>query len=194
MSRARLGFVLAMLLVIFALGLFSGLKLPRLTGFSRSLQLYNTATILKQVQTLSELITVKYVMEKVVVLEDVKWFGDNRVLMVAHAVVKAGVDLGQVQPADCQVTGKKIALRLPPARITDAYLDDTQTKVIERTTGLLRTFDKNLEQNARQQAIDDIRRSARNSGILKDADGRAQEQLTNLLKQLGFEEVEFQAN
>jgi hypothetical protein len=89
------------------------------------------------------------------------------------------------------VSGKKIAIKLPPPQITDAYLDDKQTQVIERTTGLLRVFDKNLEQTARQNAIDDIRRAARNSGILKDAEERARAQLTSLCRRLGFEEVEF---
>ena len=72
---------------------------------------------------------------------------------------------------------------MPPPRVTDAYLDEKQTRVIERTTGLLRVFDKDLEQTARQNAVDDIRRSARNSGILKDADERARSQLKNLFHQ-----------
>jgi hypothetical protein len=38
---------------------------------------------------------------------------------------------------------------------------------------LLRSFDKDLEQNARKQAVEDINRAARNGGILKDADERA---------------------
>ena len=38
---------------------------------------------------------------------------------------------------------------------------------------------------------DDIRRSARVSGILKDAEDRAKDQLRLLLIQLGFEQVDF---
>ena len=56
---------------------------------------------------------------------------------------------------------------------------------------MLRQFAKYLEQNARSQAVDDIRRSARYSGILRDAEERARAQLTNLFTQLGFAEVEF---
>jgi Protein of unknown function (DUF4230) len=146
--------------------------------------------VLRQVQTLSQLVTIKYVMEKVVVLEDAKWYGENRVLLVAQGIVKAGVDLGQLKPADLQVSGKKITIWLSPAQITDAYLDDKETRVVERTTGLLRVFDKDLEQAARQNAVDDIRRAARTAGILKDADDRARAQLTILLTQMGFEDVE----
>jgi hypothetical protein len=145
---------------------------------------------LRQVQTLSQLVTVKYVMEKVVVMEDVKWFGESRVLLVANGVVKAGVDFSRLLPADVRVTEKKVALRLPAAQITDAYLDDRQTRVVERTTGLLRTFDKDLEQTARQMAVDDIRRGAKSAGILKDADDRARAQVQNLFEQMGLT-VEF---
>jgi hypothetical protein len=144
------------------------------------------------VQTLSQLVTVKYVLEKVVVMEDVKWFGESRVLLVANGVVKAGVDFSLLKAEDVRVTDKTIALRLPAAQITDAYLDDRQTRVVERTTGLLRTFDKDLEQTARLMAVDDIRRGARSAGILKDADDRARAQVQNLFEQMGLT-VEFVA-
>ncbi len=52
-------------------------------------------------------------------------------------------------------------------------------------------FDKDLEQTARQSAVNDIRRAAKISGILKDADDRAKAQLKNLFHQMGFTEVEF---
>jgi len=135
-------------------------------------------------------VTVKYVMEKVVVVEDAKWYGDNRVLMVAHGAVNAGINLEELQSGDLEISGKMIRIKLPAARITDAYLDDNETKIIERTTGLLRTFDKGLEQSARQQAVDDLRRAARNGGILREAEQRGREQIRALFHQLGYE-VEF---
>jgi len=56
----------------------------------------------------------------------------------------------------------------------------------------MREFNKDLEHNARQNAIEDIRRAARRSGINRDADERARLELKNLFGQLGFE-VEFQS-
>ena len=156
-------------------------------------RIQNTATMLKRVQTLSELVTVKYVLEKVVILEDVKWYGENRVLLVAHGVVKAGVDLQEIKPEDVRVDDKKVVVKLPPARITDVYLDDKKTRVVDRTTGLLRAFDKDLEQSARRQAVEDLSISARFNGINGDAEERARLQLTNLFHQLGLE-VEFVTN
>jgi hypothetical protein len=189
MQKFRVVFVLAALVILFVLGLWLGWGARRWMPGGGPAG-YNTATVLRQVQTLSQLVTVKYVMEKVVVMEDVKWFGESRVLLVANGVVKAGVDFSRLKPEDVRVTEKKVALRLPAAQITDAYLDDRQTRVVERTTGLLRTFDKDLEQTARQMAVDDLRRGARSAGILKDADDRARAQVQNLFEQMGLT-VEF---
>jgi len=47
-----------------------------------------------------------------------------------------------------------------------------------------------MEQTARQNAIEEIRRSARNSGILKDAEDRARAQLKHLFEPMGLQ-VEF---
>ncbi len=152
---------------------------------------WNTTSVVHEVQSLSDLVTVKYVMNKVVVLQDVKWYGENRVLLLAQGVVKAGIDLRKLQPVDVSISGKKISLRLPPAQITDAYLDDQASQVIDHTTGLLRAFDKDLEQSARQNAVDDIARAARHAGILDEAEKRGREELQNFFKRAGFESVEF---
>jgi hypothetical protein len=196
MSNRRVLLVAALLLValLLGLGVAIGWLAPRVLGLIARERTLNTPALLLQVQTVSELVTVKYVIEKVVVLEDVKWIsglGENRVLMVAQGIVKAGIDLSALKPNDLEVSGKTVRIRLPKARITEAYLDERQTRVIERTTGLLRMFDKDMEQNARQNAVEDIERAARNNGILKEADARAQAQLTHLFKQMGFESVVF---
>jgi hypothetical protein len=186
-------FVAALLLVLLAIiftgGLWLGFTGRWLKG--SSLHEENTATVVEQIQTLSDLVTVKYVVEKVEVLEDAKWYGENRVLLLAHGIVKAGIDLKRLKPGDVTVSGKKIIIRLPPPQVTDAYLDDQQTKVIDNTTGLLREFDKDLEQTARADAVDDIQRAARNNGILQDADERAKLELALFLHQAGFEQIEF---
>jgi hypothetical protein len=198
MFKNRLANVILVLAMVFVLGLFFGIRFPRWAASAGTPRVYNTATVLKQVQTLSQLVTVKYVMEKVEVLSDPPqnllrqfWFDDTHIVLVAHGIVKAGVDLSQLKPEDLKISEKRIVLTLPPAQITDAYLDDNRTQVVERNTGFLRSFNKDLEQTARQNAVDDIRRAARSGGILKDAEERARAMLTHLFRQLGFEEVEF---
>jgi hypothetical protein len=172
--------------------------LPRLATV-RERSVMDTPALLVQVQSLSQLTTVKYVMEKIVVLEDPPktllaqaFGGDNRVLLVAHGVVKAGVDLQRLRPGDLVISGRAVTVTLPPVEILDVYLDEEKTQVVERTTGLLRSFDTGLEQEARRIAVDDLRRAARQGGILVEAESRAREQLAGFLKQVGFDQVEFQ--
>jgi hypothetical protein len=198
MSKTRLAVLGGLILgLIFGLGLLVGIVLPRMAGLGSTPRTYNTAVLLRQVQTLSQLVTVKYVLEKVVILDDppqnpVRRLlpDETRVILVAHGIVKAGVDLSRLKSGDLKLSGNRIEITLPPAQVTDSYLDDAQTKVIERNTSFLRDFNKDLEQNARQTAVDDIRRAAKSSGILKDADDRARAQLRLLFEELGFE-VEF---
>jgi hypothetical protein len=199
MSKVRRILAGLLVAILFGAGLYSGFKLSGWRGFSASPKTYSTPVLLQQVQTLSELVTVKYVMEKVQVLEvpSENLLGQalgsqNRILMLAHGIVKAGIDFKKMKPQDLQVKDKQIIIiRLPPSQITDAYLDEKQTRVIDRQTGLLAPSDKDLEQTTRQGALFDIQRAARENGILKDAEERAQTQLKVFFQQLGFEKVEF---
>jgi hypothetical protein len=193
MARSRIAIVGLWICIVLGLFvLFWGVR-PMLTKVREKIPISNTPVLLRQIQSLGDLVTVKYVMEKVVLLEDVKWYGESRVLMVAHGVVKAGVNLQKISQEHVRIEEGKVVIKLPPPEITDVYLDDEKTQVIERTTGVLRSFDKDLEQNARRQAVDSLRRAARYGGIQKDADERARQQLTHLFQVLGYSKVEFEA-
>ena len=197
MANSRRSTIVVAVVALFFVGLFFGSHMPHLFGSKGASRMYDTPVLLQQVQTLSELVTVKYVLEKVEVWQDpptglVSQFvaGDNRVLLLARGVVKAGVDFHQLKAEDIRIDGKTIWINLPPAHITDAYLDDKETKVVERSTGFLRSFDKDLEQNVRLTAVNDMRQSASRGGILRDANDRARTQLGAFFRALGFERVE----
>lgn len=182
--------VLGMVVVIAAgAGAFLGFQLPRMPSPAPTPAAapMTTATLIQEVQGLSELVTVKYVLEKVVVLADARWYGDNRVLLLAHGVVKAGVDLRRLGPEDLTLETDRVTVTLPPPAITDVYLDENKTRVIEHSTGLLRAFDKDLQIAARRHAVDELRRSALHNGIHEDAQEQARQLLTRFFDQLGFE-------
>jgi hypothetical protein len=198
MRKIRLLFGLVVILAAIGFGLVLGSRFATMFGLGNAAQPLNSAAILEQVKGLSQLVTVKYVLQKVVGREEPAdsplgqmFSGMNRVIIIAHGVIKAGVDFERLAPGDITVSGQRVSIRLPPSQILDAYLDDQQTQVVERSTGLFRPFDKQLEQAVRAAAVDDLRRAARAQGILKDADERAREQLRRLFEQLGFAEVEF---
>lgn len=188
--------ILVAVIAVFLVGLLAGFVFLA-PAHRPPAKILNTATILQQVQGLSQLVTVRYILEKAVILEDPKTvFGlevpgrQSRVILLAHGVVKSGIDFTQMREGDIQVSGQKVVLRLPPAILTDAYLDDKQTRVLERSTGILRSFDKELEQSARQQARGEIMAAARDLGITTEATERARLELSNFLRGLGFTEIE----
>ncbi|HOC00985.1 MAG TPA: DUF4230 domain-containing protein [Verrucomicrobiota bacterium] len=191
-TRNRLtALAISLLAIALGLGLAFGWTVVRLLRPDRTPRFTNTAAVLTQIQSLAQLVTVKYVMEKVVILEDVRIYGESRVLLVAHGVVKAGVDLSKIERGDIDVDGTNVIIRLPRCTITDVYLDEDKTQVLEHSTGLLRRFDKDLQQNARREGLDAIRRAARDSGILDEAQIRAELQLRLFFGQFGFTEIEF---
>ncbi len=186
------------LLCLFTAGILLGVVGARWLKRPAGLQLIGTSTVVQRVQTLADLVTVKYVLEKVVILDAPPQStlgeyiqGDNRVMLLAHGIVKAGVDLRDITLADMVVAGKNIRVRLPAAHITDCYLDEQKTQVIDWKLGFLRAFDKDLEETARREALADIRSGALASGILRDASERAQWQLAAFLHEAGYEQVEF---
>jgi hypothetical protein len=191
---------LMLVLAAIGFGLVLGSRFAGALGLGPQPRALDAPALLEQVKGLSQLVTVKYVLQKVVGREEPAestlgqmFSGMNRVIIIAHGVIKAGVDLERLGPGDLTVAGQRVLLRLPPAQIFDVYLDDQKTQVVERSTGLFRPFDKQLEQTVRAMAVDDLRRAARAHGILQEAEDRAREQLRRLFEQLGFTEVEFPA-
>jgi hypothetical protein len=185
---------------IFLLGLYFGIKLPRLLAPKGAARAYDTPLLLQQIQTLSDLVTVKYTLEKVEVWTDPPpavlslFAGESRILLLAQGTVKAGIDFSKIKSDDISIHERTITIKLPPAQITDCYLNDNETKVIERTTGFLRSFDKDLEQRIRTTVLDDMRRDALRGNIRKEAEERARQQLAAFFKAVGFEKVEFPLN
>ena len=185
------GLALGILLGMLGLGMLGGWWVGRWMGTGAGTpKIADSPTMIRQVQGLNQLVSVKYVLEKVILVEDAKWYGDSRVLMVANGVAKAGVDLSKLKAGDFEVEGKRVRVSLPRPQLLDVYLDDRRTQVVERSTGVLREFDKGLEQEARRQAVDQMRLAVRDAGIFRDAEERAGSQVEALLRRAGFEEVE----
>jgi hypothetical protein len=153
-------------------------------------------TIIHSVRSLARLETIQYSVEKVITAESGQGpfgflFGD-RLLLVAHGVVIAGVDLEKLSPNDLRLENGVLYVRLPSAEIFIATLDNAKSYVYDRETGVLTKGNIQLETEARRAAEEEIRKAALEDGILEQANRNAQAYLLRLFLQLGYRDVIFE--
>lgn len=117
--------------------------------------------------------------------------GDEVTLYSAGDVI-AGIDLSMLQPTDVRrEPNGTIVLKLPPPQILVSRVDNRETHVITRKTGVFRKADQQLEGRARQFAEQSIRNEAMRKGILALASQNGEIKLADLLHALGFQRVRF---
>jgi hypothetical protein len=150
--------------------------------------------VVAQIQQLNELATVRYTIQKVVGLkEDKVPIGSESILLIMQASVQAGVDLGNMRSSDVTVrSGSTVVLRLPPAQILNVSVDEKETKVWDRQKTWWAPwipYSKDFEQRARLLGVESIRQAALDMGILKQAEGNAEESIRTLLQLAGVKTV-----
>jgi hypothetical protein len=154
-------------------------------------------TVVDRIQRLQRLETVVYTMDKVVTgAKENPIFPDflagDRLLMLVHGEVVAGIDFSSLNPGDVKVDGKHVHLHIPASRVFSTRLDSGKTRVYSRQTGLLVPTDPNLETEVRQEAERQLQEAALADGILHTAQQNAASTITSLLQGLGFEKIEFE--
>lgn len=152
------------------------------------------AAVVLRIQELGRLETSSYTIEKIVeagadkgALRDFL-FGD-KLLLVAHGEVVAGVDLAKLAATDVRADGKAVRVTLPKPEVLHVRLDSEKTRVFDRKQGILARPDKDLESEARLAAEVAIKDAACGAGILGDAAENAMRQVRTLLGALGFTDV-----
>lgn len=150
--------------------------------------------VVQRIQRLQRLETVVYSMEKIVAgAQDnaylPKFLGGDRILLIVHGEVTAGIDLAKLDESKINITGRRIEIALPPAEIFATRIDNERTRVYSRETGLFTTPDPNLESEARREAERQIGQSAIASGILRTAADNGRATVTGLLQALGFDSI-----
>ncbi|MGB6387842.1 MAG: DUF4230 domain-containing protein [Terriglobales bacterium] len=153
-------------------------------------------TVVDRIQRLQRLETVVYTMDKLVtgakenpILPD--FLAGDRLLMMVHGEVVAGIDFSNLKPDDVKVNDKQIHLHLPAAQVFSTRLDSDNTRVYSRQTGLLVPTDPNLETQVRQEAERELLEAALADGVLRTAQQNAASTITGLLQGLGFEKINF---
>ena len=154
----------------------------------------SSPTVVEKIRQLSRLETVEYSLDKIVAGERQSaylpdFLAGDKLLLVAHGEVIAGIDLGQFKAGDVAVNGDAVHVRLPAAQILTTRIDNSRTRVYSRTTGLLVATDPNLESEVRKIAEQQIAQAALDDGILEKARQNARTSVTALLYGLGFRTV-----
>jgi Protein of unknown function (DUF4230) len=153
--------------------------------------------VVTEVRELSRLEGVSYHVERVIDLKDKQQalFGlittEDAILLVASGDVTAGVDLGQLKPEDVTVSADhhSVTIRLPPAEVFSARLDNDRTYVHTRHTDVLAERKESLETDARRAAEQTLKSAAEDAGIVKRAEESVGRTVQALVRSLGFQNV-----
>lgn len=151
-------------------------------------------TVVNRIQRLARIETVSFTLDKVVegdregrILPE--FLTGDKLLLVVHGTVIAGVDLSQLTPAEVQVSGATVHVHLPPAQLFTVALDEQNTRVYSRYTGILVPADPSLESEVRANAEQDLRQSAIAAGILNSAHQNACSTIRTMLLGVGFQQA-----
>jgi hypothetical protein len=192
-----IGVVLA-LIVVGALWFSSGLGIARLMGILRGGPTrlnVDQPTVVRQIQKLQRLETVSYTMDKIISGEHDNaylptFLAGDRLLLVVHGEVVAGINLASLGPGDVLIKGQTVSIHLPAAEVFSTRIDNARTKVYSRDTGLFSSPDPNLESEVREEAERQLQQAALQDGILKTAADNARTTIAGMLQGFGFHEVD----
>jgi hypothetical protein len=137
--------------------------------------------------------TIQYSVEKVITGETgqglFKSLVGDKLLFIAHGTVIAGVDLGKLTLDQIEERDGALVLNLPEPDIFIASLNNEQSYIYDRQTGIFSKGNPQLETDVRRAAEREIEAAARNDGILVLAKQNAVAFLTNFLIKLGYNNV-----
>ena len=153
-------------------------------------------SVVTQVRQLNQLATVRYTVQKVIGLREQKdpvGLGSESILLVMQARVEGGIDLSGLRDEDIfRRPDGALVVRLPAAQILNVAVDEKETKVWDRTKTWWTPwvpYSLDLEQRARAEGLEAVKKSALDMGILKDAERNAESSIRGLLGLAGIQNV-----
>lgn len=151
-----------------------------------------TITALRELAQLTTFEMVEYtVVEKSDDRGWLNWATGDRVSMFVVARIGAGVDLGAMTPdmIDADPVTGVARLRLPAPEISYVDVDEEQTTVYDRDTGIFTSGNPNLEQSARLAAEEVLVTAALERGLLERAGAEAETVVRTFVESLGYTDV-----
>jgi hypothetical protein len=154
------------------------------------------ALVISQVQSASQLASVEYVLNKIVLGDKVtKAFGfklsESQFLAKTEARIKAGIDLNKISQEDVKVEGDRISLHLPPVEILNfSYpAENFEIDFNYFTNSRINSLTVEDVDNFYRLGELAIRRDMHFLGIEKTAQDRTRVMLGGILKAAGYKEV-----
>lgn len=160
-----------------------------ITGHLRAvfgLHSLDAPTLITQVKSLKQLVTVRYTIQRVVGLREPKVpVGEESILLMVQGEALAGIDLEQIKASDVRYTGPRaVVITLPAAKLFNVFLDEKETKVWDRQITWWTPWvapDPDLEHKARLQGIEEVRNAALSMRMLDQAQKNAEVAIRDLL-------------
>lgn len=119
------------------------------------------------------------------------WATGDSVSMFVVARIGAGVDLSALTPEMVESDPETLTatVRLPAPEISYVDVDEEQTTVYDRDTGIFTSGNPQLESSARLAAEEVLVQAALDAGLLERAGNEAQVVITTFLESLGYADV-----
>jgi hypothetical protein len=160
-------------------------------------------TVLQQIRKLEEFTAAEGTFTQDVDLEeDAKYLPDflsgQRVTALVTGSVRASVDFSQLDEDAIEVSddGTTIRLTLPEPQLSDADIEESSARIINRNRGLIDRADDFFSENPTDDqplyaaAEEKVAAAARESDLVEEARTNTEQWLTTFLGAAGFETVE----
>ncbi len=146
-----------------------------------------------QIKEMGQMATVEYEVNKIIkASHEADWYkwGERKIILSAHATIKAGVDLKKLNEEDVRIQGKSIEIQLPDPEILTFNMppDGLKTEYV-RVSGLRDKFSSEEVNTLLREAEKEIRGQIPQMGILETAKENTSLFFQVWLKQMGFEQV-----
>lgn len=161
------------------------------------LEIEASEPIVQRIKNIQQLATTVQTIETIVPTSADRKLGDislatTRLLYIARGEIRAGVDLSRLTATDIKVKDNQIEINLPPAEILDSKIDVNHSRVYDYNRGFLNLgpdVAPQLQTLAQRKTLAEIVNTACEEDILNDANHKAKEAITQLLKINNYDRV-----
>lgn len=158
-------------------------------------QYTDNTKVLSTISQVLDLNTVKYTYSNIVSVKKDKSINDIKIPFTEQSfIIKyEGVINGGIKPEDINIidnTGKKIIIEINQCRILDHYIDDENLYVYDIKNSIFNKLDTNEILNDISKYKQEYEEKLINEGFMEEVESNTKASLTNMLKSIGYEEIE----